>query len=95
MNTLIIARAELRRIFLSPLAWAVLAVVQVLLGFVFVNVLFAFINQPGFGGGFGGRAPEPVWDHWSEHSMPVTHLVTSGLRAFSCASATTRVASAS
>jgi ABC-2 type transport system permease protein len=53
MNTLIIARAELRRIFLSPLAWAVLAVVQVLLGFVFVNVLFDFINQPGFGGGFG------------------------------------------
>ena len=53
MNTLIIARAELRRIFLSPLAWAVLAVVQVLLGFIFVNVLFDFINQPGFGGGFG------------------------------------------
>ncbi|WP_029889368.1 ABC transporter permease [Polycyclovorans algicola] len=53
MNILIIARAELRRIFLSPLAWAVLAVVQVLLGFVFVNVLFDFINQPGFGGGFG------------------------------------------
>ena len=29
---LVIARGELRRIFLSPLAWAVLAVVQLILG---------------------------------------------------------------
>ena len=53
MNTLIIARAELRRIFLSPLAWAVLAVLQLLLGFVFVNVLFEFITNPYPGEQFG------------------------------------------
>lgn len=52
MNMFIIARAELRRIFLSPLAWSVLAVVQLLLGFVFVNVLFEFMSQPQ-SGGFG------------------------------------------
>jgi ABC-2 type transport system permease protein len=53
MNTLTIARAELRRIFLSPLAWAVLAVLQLLLGFVFVNVLFEFITNPYPGEQFG------------------------------------------
>jgi ABC-2 type transport system permease protein len=53
MNMLSIARAELRRIFLSPLAWAVLAVVQLLLGFVFVNVLFEFIGQSGYGEALG------------------------------------------
>lgn len=53
MNLFAIARAELRRIFLSPLAWAVLAVVQMLLGFVFVNVLFEFIGQPGYGEALG------------------------------------------
>ncbi|ULQ47895.1 ABC transporter permease [Flagellatimonas centrodinii] len=53
MNTLTIARAELRRIFLSPLAWAVLAVVQLLLGFVFVNVLFEYITNPFPGEQFG------------------------------------------
>jgi ABC-2 type transport system permease protein len=53
MNTFTIARAELRRIFLSPLAWAVLAVVQVLLGFVFVNVLFDYLNNPSWGEQFG------------------------------------------
>lgn len=53
MNILTIARAELRRIFLSPLAWAVLAVVQLLLGFIFVNVLFDFIANPYAGEQFG------------------------------------------
>lgn len=53
MNILTIARAELRRIFLSPLAWAVLAVIQLLLAFIFVNVLFDFINNPYSGEQFG------------------------------------------
>jgi ABC-2 type transport system permease protein len=36
---LTIARTEARRIFVSPLAWAVLAVMQLILGFVFVLLL--------------------------------------------------------
>ncbi|MFP5356948.1 MAG: ABC transporter permease [Gammaproteobacteria bacterium] len=45
-NIFTIAGAELRRIFLSPLAWAVLAVVQFILGFVFINVLFEYALNP-------------------------------------------------
>lgn len=40
-----IARTELRRIFLSPLAWAVLAIVQFILGFVFINLLVEYANN--------------------------------------------------
>lgn len=39
-----IARTELRRIFVSPLAWAVLAVVQFIMGFVFINLLAEYAN---------------------------------------------------
>ncbi|SFF25008.1 ABC-2 type transport system permease protein [Fontimonas thermophila] len=45
-----IARYELRRIFLSPLAWAVLAVVQFIMGFVFINLLVEYANSAGMGG---------------------------------------------
>lgn len=45
-----IARAELRRIFLSPLAWAVLAVLQFILGFVFINLLVEYAASAGMGG---------------------------------------------
>jgi ABC-2 type transport system permease protein len=45
-----IARCELRRIFLSPLAWAVLAVLQLILGFVFINLLVEYANNAGMGG---------------------------------------------
>ena len=38
-NTLTIARHELRRIFVSPLAWSVLGVVQLILGFVFLSLI--------------------------------------------------------
>lgn len=38
-NIINIARTEMRRIFLSPLAWAVLAIVQFIMGFVFINLL--------------------------------------------------------
>ena len=38
-HVLVIARGELRRIFLSPLAWAVLAVVRLILGCVFIHLL--------------------------------------------------------
>lgn len=41
-KVLTIARAETRRIFVSPLAWAVLAVLQVLLGVFFVLYLNAY-----------------------------------------------------
>ncbi len=43
-NVFNIARVEWRRIFLSPLAWAVLAVVQFIVGFVFINVLVQYAN---------------------------------------------------
>ena len=45
-----IARTELRRIFLSPLAWAVLAVLQFILGFVFINLLAEYAANAGMGG---------------------------------------------
>ncbi len=37
MNTLTIAARELRSLFLSPLAWSILGVVQLLLGFMFLT----------------------------------------------------------
>lgn len=45
-----IARTELRRIFLSPLAWAVLAVLQFILGFVFINLLAEYAASANMGG---------------------------------------------
>lgn len=56
MNTLVIARNELRRIFVSPLAWAVLAVVQLILGFVFINLLIDYSRNAEFGDQFTGVA---------------------------------------
>ena len=53
---LVIARAELRRIFLSPLAWAVLAVVQLILGFVFINLLIDYARNAELGDQFTGVA---------------------------------------
>lgn len=50
MNILTIAHTELRRIFLSPLAWAVLAVLQFILGFVFINLLAEYAASAGMGG---------------------------------------------
>jgi len=41
-NVMNIARTETRRIFLSPLAWTVLAIVQFILGFVFINALASY-----------------------------------------------------
>ena len=41
-NILTIARSEMRRIFVSPLAWTVLAVVQLILGFVFLMLLIEY-----------------------------------------------------
>ncbi|MEC9363651.1 MAG: ABC transporter permease [Sinimarinibacterium flocculans] len=48
-NVLNIARYELRRIFLSPLAWAVLAIVQFIMGFVFINLLVEYAANAGMG----------------------------------------------
>lgn len=44
-NVLNIASVEWRRIFLSPLAWAVLAVVQFIVGFVFINLLLQYASS--------------------------------------------------
>ena len=46
-TTLTIAGTEARRIFVSPLAWAVLAVLQAILGFIFLNVLLEYARNPG------------------------------------------------
>ncbi len=54
MNILTIARNELRRIFVSPLAWAVLAVVQLILGFVFINLLIDYAKNAEMGDQFTG-----------------------------------------
>ncbi|MFA5938435.1 MAG: ABC transporter permease [Sinimarinibacterium sp.] len=48
-NVFNIARCELRRIFLSPLAWAVLAIIQFIMGFVFINLLAEFAANSGTG----------------------------------------------
>lgn len=45
--TFAIARHEARRIFVSPLAWTVLAVLQFILGMVFCLTLTQLINEPG------------------------------------------------
>lgn len=49
ITVLNIARGELRRIFLSPLAWAVLAIIQFIMGFVFINLLVDYANNAGMG----------------------------------------------
>jgi ABC-2 type transport system permease protein len=45
-NALTIARHEVRRIFVSPLAWTVLAVAQLILGLVFVLSLVDYAANP-------------------------------------------------
>ena len=52
----VIARNEMRRIFVSPLAWAVLAVVQLILGFVFINLLIDYSRNAEMGDQFTGVA---------------------------------------
>lgn len=49
MRTWHIAAHEMRRIFVSPLAWAVLAVVQLVLGLVFVMTLKDYATIPDMG----------------------------------------------
>lgn len=44
-TVLTIARTEARRIFVSPLAWAVLFVLQLILGFVFASMLFDYARN--------------------------------------------------
>lgn len=46
LTTLTIARTEARRIFVSPLAWAVLAVMQSILGIVFLLLLIEYAQNP-------------------------------------------------
>ncbi|MGB1579902.1 MAG: ABC transporter permease, partial [Nevskiales bacterium] len=46
MKALQIAQHELRRIFVSPLAWATLGVVQFIIGIVFLLTLHDLANNP-------------------------------------------------
>lgn len=46
MKTLFIAQHELRRIFVSPLAWAILAVIQLMLGVVFLLTIVDLLANP-------------------------------------------------
>ncbi len=45
-NILIIARGELRRMFVSPLAWAILGALQFVLGMVFFISIVDFVSNP-------------------------------------------------
>lgn len=57
MSTILtIARNESRRIFVSPLAWSVLAVVQLILGFVFINLLIDYARNADLGDQYMGVA---------------------------------------
>jgi len=53
---LTIAGAEARRIFVSPLAWAVLAVLQLILGFVFINLIIDYVRSSQMGNDYLGVA---------------------------------------
>jgi ABC-2 type transport system permease protein len=53
---LVIARHEARRIFVSPLAWTVLAIAQLILGFVFINLLIDYARNAELGDQFTGVA---------------------------------------
>lgn len=46
MNMLNIAAHELRRIFVSPLAWAILAVIQLILGIIFLLTVSDMLTNP-------------------------------------------------
>ena len=57
MSTVLsIARNEARRIFVSPLAWAVLFVLQLILGFIFATLLFGYAQNAQMGDQFTGVA---------------------------------------
>ena len=69
MSTVLsIARTEARRIFVSPLAWAVLACLQIVLGFVFWASVVGFINSEMTGN--------------SDNSFGVTDVVSGTLLGF-------------
>jgi len=55
-TVLSIARNEARRIFVSPLAWAVLFVLQLILGFIFATLLFGYAQNAQMGDQFTGVA---------------------------------------
>ena len=52
MMAFTIAGRELRTMFLSPLAWSILGVIQIILGFLFLRVLDIYVNdiQPRYAG---------------------------------------------
>ena len=55
-TVLTIARNEARRIFVSPLAWAVLFVLQLILGFIFATLLFGYAQNAQMADQFQGVA---------------------------------------
>lgn len=51
MSALVIAARELRGLFFSPLAWSILGVVQMILGFMFLSQLDYYMElQPRIAG---------------------------------------------
>jgi ABC-2 type transport system permease protein len=56
MNPLPIARHEFHRYFSSPLAWSVLAVVQLILGLLFSELIFDYLSANPLTGGGGSVA---------------------------------------
>ena len=55
-TTLSIARNEARRIFVSPLAWSVLFVLELVLGSIFGSILYSYAENPQVSDQFGGIA---------------------------------------
>lgn len=51
-----IARAESRRLFVSPLAWTVLGVLQAILGYVYITLLYQYADNAQLGDQFMGVA---------------------------------------
>jgi ABC-2 type transport system permease protein len=57
MSTVLsIARNEARRIFVSPLAWVVLFVLELILGAIFFSILYSYSENPQLPEQFGGIA---------------------------------------
>jgi ABC-2 type transport system permease protein len=55
-TVLSIARNEARRIFVSPLAWSVLFVLELVLGAIFGSILYSYAENPQVSDQFGGMA---------------------------------------
>lgn len=48
-NVFVIAAHETRRIFVSPLAWAVLGIAQLIFGYIYIGAVIQYLNQASMG----------------------------------------------